>query len=327
MPSDKNRHLRIEILDRCFSDLGREYSKSDLMSECGFSRATFHRDLGYIRKVYGKDIFDAALLKRGKYRYGIPGFTICEDVLDDVQLGQIKSVLLLLRKFVGKPQFEYLNSVIRHLERNYKVRIGNSVESEEVIHFDGNPYVKGMEWLVPLFEAIIKKQCRQVVYKPFDGAKRVYIVHPYILKEYNQRWYLLCHKQDDVDRAMQLRTLSLDRVEEVKDIVHPFSPAPEDLKEYFEDFIGITNKDDEKVQDVVIKCSPKEFNYLRTRPLHPTQRTLSVKEGLIQISVKPNYELYQWLLFYGDQIEVVKPQNVRNKLKRVIQSMLGKYRG
>ena len=318
MPSDKNRHLRIEILDRCFSDLEREYSRSDLMSECGVSRATLHRDLRYIRGAYKKDIFDTALLKRGKYRYSTPGFTICKDVLDDVQLGQIKSVLLLLRKFMGKPQFEYLNSVIRHM--------GGSKESEEVIHFDGNPYVKGMEWLVPLFEAIIKKQCKQVVYKPFDGPKRIYIVHPYILKEYNQRWYLLCHKQDDVDRAMQLRTLSLDRVEEVNDIVHPFSPAPEDLKEYFEDFIGITNKDDEKVQDVVIKCSQKEFNYLRTRPLHPTQRTRSVKEGLIQISVKPNYELYQWLLFYGDQIEVVEPQNVRDKLQRVIQSMLRKYR-
>ena len=326
MPSDKNRHLRIEILDRCFSDLEREYSRSDLMSECGVSRATLHRDLRYIRGAYDKDVFDAALLKRGKYRYSTPGFTICEDVLDDVQLGQIKSVLLLLRKFVGKPQFEYLNSVIRHLEKNYEVHMGDSVKSEEVIHFDGNPYVKGMEWLVPLFEAIIKKQCRQVVYQPFDGPKRVYIVHPYILKEYNQRWYLLCHKQDDVDCAMELRTLALDRVEEVNDIVHPFSPAPEDLKEYFEDFIGITNKEDEEVQDVVIKCSPKEFNYLRTRPLHPTQRTLNVKEGLIQISVKPNYELYQWLLFYGDQIEVVKPQKVRDKLKRVIQSMLGKYR-
>ena len=173
MPSDKNRRLRIRILDRCFSDLEREYSESDLVSECGIARATFYRDLGYIRKVYGKDIFDAALLERGKYRYGIPGFTICEDVLDDVQLGQIKSVLLLLRKFMGKPQFEYLNSVIRHLESKYQVHMDGSMESEEVIHFDGNPYVKGMEWLVPLFEAIIKKQCKQVVYQPFDGPKRV----------------------------------------------------------------------------------------------------------------------------------------------------------
>lgn len=326
MPSDKNRHLRIKILDRCFSDLEREYSESDLVSECGIARATFYRDLGYIREVYGKDIFDAALLKRGKYRYGVPGFTICEDVLDDVQIGQIKSVLLLLRKFVGKPQFEYLQSVVRHLERNYQVRMDDSDESDAVIHFDGNPYVKGMEWLVPLFEAIVKKQCKQVFYQPFDGAKRVYIVHPYILKEYNQRWYLLCHKQDDVTAPLQLRTLSLDRIEQVKDVKHQFSPAPEDLKEYFEDFIGITNKEEDEVQNVVIKCSTKEFNYLRTRPLHPTQRTLNVEEGLIQISVKPNYELYQWLLFYGDQIEVVSPQNVRDKLKRVIQSMLGKYK-
>ena len=60
MPSDKNRHLRIKILDRCFSDLEREYSESDLVAECGIARATFYRDLGYIREVYGKDIFDAA---------------------------------------------------------------------------------------------------------------------------------------------------------------------------------------------------------------------------------------------------------------------------
>ena len=323
MPSDKNRHLRVKILDKCFSDLEHEYSESDLMSKCGISRATFYRDLGYIRDAYGKDIFDAALLKRGKYRYSTPGFTICEDVLDDAQVGQIKSVLLLLRKFMGKPQFNYLESVVKHLERNYQVSMGSS---ETIIHFDGNSSTKGMEFLVPLFEAIVKKQCKQVYYQPFDGQKRIYIIHPYILKEYNQRWYLLCHKQETAGGLMQLRTLPLDRMEKVTDVKCRFVAAPEGIQNYFDDYIGITNKEKHKVQEVVIKCTPKEFKYFCTRPIHHTQEVVKAKDGLIKIRVKENYELYQWLLFYGDQIEVISPKEVRDELQNVMQRMLRKYR-
>jgi hypothetical protein len=66
----------------------------------------------------------------------------------------------------------------------------------------------------------------------------VYIVHPYLLKEYNQRWYLLCNKQSDIDEKPALVTLSLDRIENISDIQYAFCPAPEGIQEYFDDFIG-----------------------------------------------------------------------------------------
>ncbi len=322
MSTNLNRPSRLQILDRCFSDFNSEYSCKQLIELCHTSRATFHRDLAYIRDCYGKEIFDVRYLRRGVYRYSVPGFSISDDVLDDKQLAQIKSVLLLLSKFVGKPQFDYLQSVVQHLEKKYEVEVPMS---DAVIHFDGNPYVKGLEYLVPLFEAIVHQQCKQISYQPFTGKKSVYIVHPYLLKEYNQRWYLLCNKQSDIDEKPALVTLSLDRIENISDIQYAFCPAPEGIQEYFDDFIGITNKHNHEVIDVVIKCKPKEFKFLMTRPLHPTQRALSGKPNHIQISVKENYELYQWLLFYGDQIEVVSPNSVRNELKRVMERMLVQY--
>ena len=76
----------------------------------------------------------------------------------------------------------------------------------------------------------------------------------------------------------------------------------------------------------MIKCTPKEFKYFCTRPIHHTQEVVKAKDGLIKIRVKENYELYQWLLFYGDQIEVISPKEVRDELQNVMQRMLRKYR-
>jgi hypothetical protein len=74
MSADLNRQKRLQILDRCFSDINTEYSCKHLVELCQTSRATFHRDLVYIRSRYGKDIFDGRYLKRGIYRYSVPGF-------------------------------------------------------------------------------------------------------------------------------------------------------------------------------------------------------------------------------------------------------------
>ena len=79
------------------------------------------------------------------------------------------------------------------------------------------------------------------------------------------------------------------------------------------------------IKDVVIKCDPKEFMYISTKPIHPSQRIIPDKPNHIKLKVQENYELYQWLLFYGDKIEVVSPQSVRNKFRSVLQRMVSKY--
>lgn len=325
MLTDKKRLARLQQLDQCLADFTTDYTLTDLMAVCGASRATIERDLKSIKDKHGKDVL--TYIKCGKkhiYRYKVPGFSTFPDEITSTQLAQIKSIMLMLNKFVGKPQFEYLQSIIRDLEKRYQVEIP---DTETIIHFDGNIYVKGIEHLVPLFEAIVNKQCIQVVYQPFDGQKRVYIAHPYLLKEYNQRWYLLCNVQERVEDTLKLRTLSLDRIESLHDIASIFQQAPEEVEGYFDDVIGITKKEDNqhRVKDIIIKCHPKEFKYINTKPIHPSQQAIKGMPYHIKLKVKENYELYQWLLFYGDKIEVVAPEEIRHEFMAILQRMSDKY--
>lgn len=326
MPADKKHLHRLQLLDQCFSDPHTEYTFEDLRYKCDISRATLFRELQVIVQNFGSSVF--ADLKRGRkriYRYKIAGFSIVPNEVTTTQLAQIKSILLMLNKFVGKPQFEYLQSIIRELERKYRVEIPNT---DAVIHFDGNIYVKGLEHLVPLFDAVINKQCVQITYQPFEGSKRVFIAHAYILKEYNQRWYILCNTQEDYEQSPKLRTLALDRIEHISSLQLPFVPAPEQVNGYFDEVIGITKKEDKNhdCQEIIIRCAPKEFKYILTKPIHPSQRPIHDKPNHIKLKVRENYELYQSLLFYGDKIEIISPEHIRCEFKQILQRMMAKYK-
>jgi predicted DNA-binding transcriptional regulator YafY len=326
MPTDKKHLQRLQLLDQCLSDPHTEYTFEELMHRCKISRATLFRELQTIVRKFGSDVFTNQ--KRGKkriYRYRLAGFSIVPNEVTSTQLAQIKSILLLLNKFVGKPQFEFLQSIIRGLERRYHIELPNT---EAFIHFDGNIYVKGLEHLVPLFDAVINKQCVQITYQPFDGPKRVFIAHAYLLKEYNQRWYVLCNSHEDIDEPLKLRTLALDRMEHIEVLKLPFVEAPEQVDGYFDDVIGITKKEDKfhDSQDIIIKCDPMEFKYILTKPIHPSQRPIKDKPNHIKIKVKENYELYQWLLFYGDKIEIVSPLAIRNEFRQILRRMTTMYK-
>jgi predicted DNA-binding transcriptional regulator YafY len=80
------------------------------------------------------------------------------------------------------------------------------------------------------------------------------------------------------------------------------------------------------VQDVIIKCEPHEYNYISTRPIHPTQRPIKDKPNHIKIKVQENYELYQWLLFYGDRIEIVSPESIRQEFQNILARMMRRYK-
>lgn len=326
MPADKKHLQRLQLLDQCLSDPHTEYTFDDLKHKCNISRATLYRELQAIEQNFGSNVF--AELKRGRkriYRYKLAGFSIVPNEVTTTQLAQIKSILLMLNKFVGKPQFEYLQSIIRELERKYHVEIPNT---DAVIHFDGNIYVKGLEHLVPLFDAVINKQCVQITYQPFDGSKRVFIAHAYLLKEYNQRWYILCNTQEDFGQSLKLRTLALDRIEHISSLQLPFVPAPEQVNGYFDEVIGITKKEDQNhdCQEIIIRCDSKEFKYILTKPIHPSQRPIHDKPHHIKLKLRENYELYQWLLFYGDKIEIISPEHIRCEFKKILQRMMAMYK-
>lgn len=132
----------------------------------------------------------------------------------------------------------------------------------------------GAKWLSDIGQAIRDGKKLRITHKSFEGNEQeVVIIHPYCLKAYSGRWYILAYKENN-KRNLPAQTFALDRVSSITITNEDFTPNPEiDPSTYFKDCFGIY-KDFEKypVQDITIGIKPKYADYLRTQPLHHSQK-------------------------------------------------------
>lgn len=200
MSTNKHAIIRYQALDKCFSNFGREFFMQDLIDACdkalfdytgvldGVKRRTVFDDIKFMESEAGFSI-DLVRVKHGhkvSYRYNDCHFSINKSPISDAEFVQIRNTVLMLKRFSGLPNFEWIEDVSRHLEACLYMS-----NKENVVGFDSNPYLIGFNYFSILFNAIINKLVLKIVYKPYYKKNLIYEIHPYYLKEYNKRWLYL----------------------------------------------------------------------------------------------------------------------------------------
>ena len=188
--------------------------------------------------------------------------------------------------------------------------------------------------LLPVFyKAITNKQVLRFAYQRFGQEPFTLTFHPQFLKEYNGRWFVF----GEADREpYQAYNVPLDRivgeVNEVDDV--DYIPAPKGFyQEFFKNIIGVTHEKDSKVEEVIIRTKTEyQHGLLLTKPLHHSQEeTLPFGEhedgsyGEVQLKVEPNRELQGKILLYGENLEVIQPYALREKIKETLMKMMKQY--
>jgi len=147
------------------------------------------------------------------------------------------------------------------------------------------------------------------------------IVHPQLLKEFNNRWFLLAaHKHKFI-------TLALDRI---SDISNNESENYNDLKingdDYYKDIVGVTVSNS-RAQRIAFWIDNKNAPYVITKPFHSSQRLIKRTEtGVVfNILVQVNFELERLILGFGDSIEVIKPKKLRDRILKKLKTSVGNY--
>lgn len=175
------------------------------------------------------------------------------------------------------------------------------------------PIANGRDNLIPLANAIKNKKKVCVTYSPFGREEYDAIMHPYALKESQQRWYLLAYKEGNTHHS-KAQTFALDRIKNVGILSEEFD-IPEDIdpNTYFENAYGIwvTGLQAEKIS---LLASRLISEYLITLPLHETQSTpIPQSDGryLFTLNLSPTPDFVNALLAFGAEIEVVSPQTLR----------------
>jgi len=312
--------IRYQALDRCFSNWARNFYIEDLIEACNkalydytgdekssIQRRQIFNDISFMESAAGWEIPLERIVdgKRKYYRYSDKNFTINNQPLSKAELDQLKEATYTLARFKGVPSFEWVEEIISKLEDKFQL-VGNSAS---VIDFEQNIYLKGLEYLSPLFNSIVNKQCLRVTYRNFKGEDFVWDIHPYYIKQYNTRWFLLALNE----KYQSITNIPLDRIEDCVPIGLKYKPADIDFNEYFDDVIGVTIPRDASVEKIKLKFSSHRFSYITSKPLHGSQKIIDEENGIVVLSLIPNNEFYALLLSFGSDVEILEPQSVREE--------------
>lgn len=334
MPNSKSSELRIMVIDRCLSDKRRKYSTAEMFDLCNkelakhdFSPITslnsVRNDIEQIQRMY-HPYADVESFREGRniyYHYADPDFSIYSPPLNSDEVAQLTQMLGLLNRFRGMPQFDWLDQVTDRLGASLKIDVASA---EEIVGYDENLDLKGIEHFTPLFNAIIDKQPLKLSYKSFKYEDELIItVHPYYLKQYNKRWFLIAWNAD----SNFLANYAFDRIVRIDKAPVPYRPTDINFFEYFDEMIGVSKDSRTEPQLVKLWVSLDAWPYVKTKPLHGTQRVVSVDEdgAIITIEVYLNYELQQLLLSYGENVMVLEPKELQDKIKERLTKAFDLY--
>lgn len=192
------------------------------------------------------------------------------------------------------------------------------------ISFDTGGGLKGIENLRPLLKAI--KDNRKISFTHFNfhtEKSRKYTLKPYLLKEYQNRWYVV----GIIGGIGEFRTFGIDRIENLEIKTETFTTDKKlNPIEMFNKTIGLVYSEN-TIQTIVLSFTPTQGKYIKTLPLHPTQKILIDDESECRISLEiiPNYELTQQILKYGETVKVNEPQWLADEIKMILKRTLEKY--
>lgn len=335
MATNKHAIIRYQTLDKCFRNPGKTYYIDDLIEACndaiyeysgiedGVKRRQVLDDIKFMESEQGWNIPLDHIRDGHKvyFRYEDISFSINNQPLNETEENQLKEALLTLSRFKGMPQFEWVNEITARLDSG----LGLSKTNQQIIEFEQNDYLQGLEYITPLYNAILYKKVLIVSYKSFKRDSNQSIsFHPYYLKQYKNRWFVFGLNEE----FGQITNLALDRIVEIEDTNRLNIPnITIDFIEYFEDVIGVTLDKEAKLEKILLRISNDLYPYIQTKPLHGSQKIKEKNDAFVVIELEliPNYELESLILSYGEGIKVLSPDSLREKIKNRVQMSLNNY--
>lgn len=183
--------------------------------------------------------------------------------------------------------------------------------SIEFIDFDA-PVLNSQEQLFPdLLKAIIEKRKIEFRYlRYWEEEIETVTLEPQLLKEYLNRWYVVGTNMNG-----EFRSYGLERIVEFEVTTNTFKPKVKNPKGLFSEVIGLYSENER--EKVVLSYQAFQGKYIKSQPLHPTQKILidNEQELRIELCVRPNYELEEQILKQGERVQVLEPKWLRENIK------------
>jgi len=213
----------------------------------------------------------------------------------------------------------------KNLEIHSKIaRLYEKYGDRGYIYFEKVPDIKGVQYLEPIIKAIENRQVLRLYYLPFYEDKPYFNeVHPYLLKEYAFRWYLVGLNEF----RDQIRTYALDRIRDLQTAeATPYKDHEFDAETYFKYSIGIITPPGEPPL-VKVAVQKTQAQYLITQPWHESQNILHETDQQVVFSfrVHPTYEFKSLILGLGKDALVLEPDELRKEMRQELELLMQNY--
>ena len=328
MPLNKNATIRYRIIDQCLRNRARKWTWKDILDVVNkeldkegispIGKTTLFEDIKDIEyRVYNSEI-EKTYGQHKKivyYRYADPDYSINKQPLTENEATQIRSAVQIISRFRGMPQFEWVNELVPMLE----TRLNLQSAGHNIISFQNNEDYLGNEHIGTLFNSILYKRVLKITYQNFNSEfPQELIFHPYHLKQYNSRWFVFGHNPEFSEN---IQNLALDRIISIEEVSDTYQFIDVEWDDYFADIVGVTKMKGDPVEIKILILDQLQASYIKTKPLHPTQKPIRKTERGFEtsISVIPNIELYKLFLSFGPRIKILSPAEVADNIKASIE--------
>jgi len=335
MAINKNALIRYKTIDKCLQNKYRQWTLNDLIEACSDALYEYEgREFNVSRRTVQLDIqmmrsdklgYNAPIVvyNRKFYKYEDEDFSITDIPLTENDMNVLSETVEMLKQFKDFSLFSELGGIIQRLEDKVYTE---KTHQASIIHLDKNEKLKGLEHLDVLYQAILKKIVLRITYKSFKARNASEIIfHPFILKEFNNRWFLV----GVTGNKPQIVTFALDRINKVDyDVNIPYRNENFNGDAYYKNTIGVTVLDEKHIQEIILKIERSNAPYVVTKPFHNTQEIVEKhKDGsvTIKLNVHINFELERLILGFGDSIEVVEPRLLRKRIRKKLEGAVKKY--
>ena len=340
MPTNKNALIRYKYLDKLLSDHHHYYDihdltekVNDMLYEDGFPEVTqrcIEKDLNTLEFAP----FSAPIERftwNGKrcISYEKRSFSIFKQEMSREERNLLREILSTIGQFNGLDNFKWLD--------DFKIGLGLE-ERRQIISFSNNPYLQNSNLLGTLFDSISNEVVIKLSYHTFaDATIRNIDFHPYLLKQYNDRWFLL----GAADSDKKILNFALDRIDQVEPLPEKrYLECPDDIYERFEDIVGVTLYEEKQCEHILCWVSDSSKGYVDTKPMHESYTPYKgdkeielhslypkLEGGLFfGIDCIPNFELIRELCSFGSDLIVLSPNSIKKEIIDRIYKMNEKYK-
>jgi predicted DNA-binding transcriptional regulator YafY len=330
MSVNKLALIRYKTIDECLKNRFRNWTLEDLIDkvsdalyeyegiDSGISKRTIQLDIQNMRSEklgYNAPII---VVDRKFYTYEDENFSITNSLINNADMDKLKEIVSVLKHLNGFSYFDEMSEMILKLENNLNK---STQKTKNYIQFENNKFLKGIEKINPLYQSILKQIPLLIEYKSFKAKEsKQQIYFPYLLKEYRNRWFLICKPK----KGNLLITLALDRIIDFQELPKEHFVVYEnvDFDTYFDNAIGVTKTINDRAQKVIFQVDKNNAPYIVTKPIHASQEIINEDENgtIFSIEVVMNFELERELLGFGENLKVLSPRILVKKIHRRIEN-------